>query len=177
MVEGKKFIPDVRRLLMYQWIVFLHILGAFGFLLAHGGSANVAFRLRRERDPERVRALLDLSNSNFSLMYLSLLVLLIAGIVSGFLGRWWGFGWIWVSLGLLIVIAVVMYVTSTASFNRIRKAVGLTYFEGGKPHPAQDAASADEINKVLESWNPTLSIIIGLGGLVAILWLMMFKPF
>jgi hypothetical protein len=177
MVGRKKNYLDLRRKLMYPWIVFVHVLGAFGFLLAHGGSANVAFRIKRERDPERVRALLDLSNSNFTVMYLSLLVLLIAGIVSGLMGRWWGFGWIWVSLGLLIIIAVLMYVTSTPSFNKIRKAVGMPYFEGGKPQPAQQAASEEEIKKVLESWNPWMSISIGLGGLIVILWLMMFKPF
>jgi hypothetical protein len=162
---------------MYQWLVFLHVLGAFGFLLAHGGSANVAFRLRRERDPERVRTLLDLSGGSTMVMYLSLLVLLIAGIIAGFQGRWWGFGWIWVSLVLLILIAIVMYVTSTAQFNKVRKVLGMPYFEGGKPRPAQAIASIAEIEKVLESWSPWLSISIGMGGLAVILWLMIFKPF
>ena len=162
---------------MYQWLIFLHILGAFGFLLAHGGSANVAFRLRRERNPERVRALLDLSSSNANLMYLSLLLLLASGIANAFLGRWWGFGWIWASLGLLIGIAVLMYITGSGQLNKIRKAVGNPYFEGGKPRPAEQAASAGEIEELLGSWNPWVSLVIGLGGLVVILWLMIFKPF
>jgi ABC-type Co2+ transport system permease subunit len=91
---------------MYRWIVFLHIAGIFGFLLAHGSSAGVAFALRRERRPERLRALLDLSSSTLSVFYLSLLVLLAAGIVAGFMGHWWGQGWIWLSLGVLVAMVV-----------------------------------------------------------------------
>ena len=73
---------------MYRWIVFLHIAGIFGFLLAHGSSAAMAFALRRERNPERIRALLDLSGSTMSVLYLSLLVLIAAGIISAFMGHW-----------------------------------------------------------------------------------------
>ena len=79
---------------MYPWIVFLHVAGGFGFMLAHGASASVAFALRRERNLERLRALLDLSSGSFNVMYLSLLVLLAAGIVAGFMQKWWGQGWI-----------------------------------------------------------------------------------
>ena len=43
------------------WIVFIHIVAAFGFVLSHGVSAFVAFRIRAERDPARIGALLDLS--------------------------------------------------------------------------------------------------------------------
>ena len=73
---------------MYPWIALVHVIGGFGFFLAHGASAAVAFRLRKERDLERVRALLDLSSSTISALYISLLVLLAAGIWAGFLGRW-----------------------------------------------------------------------------------------
>ena len=33
----------------YPWVVFVHVLGAFTFVLAHGASATVVLRLRRER--------------------------------------------------------------------------------------------------------------------------------
>ena len=46
---------------MYNWWVFLHIAGVFAFLTAHGVSVGVAFKLRRERDPQRILALNELS--------------------------------------------------------------------------------------------------------------------
>ena len=48
---------------MYPWVVFLHVLSAFGFLLAHGASAAVMFKVRGEQDRARLHALLDLSNA------------------------------------------------------------------------------------------------------------------
>ena len=44
----------------YPWLVFVHIAGAFTFVLGHGASAMVSVALRHEREPDRVRALLDL---------------------------------------------------------------------------------------------------------------------
>lgn len=83
---------------MYPWLIFAHILGVFGFLFAHGASAAVAFRLRGERDVERVRALLDLSRGVTAVSSLSLLVLLAAGAVAGFMaagGATTGSGPLW----------------------------------------------------------------------------------
>ena len=46
--------------MMYRWLVLLHVLGVFGFLMAHGISVSVAFTLRRERKFENIQALLNL---------------------------------------------------------------------------------------------------------------------
>lgn len=48
---------------MYEFVVFLHILGAFGFLIGHGASAGATFRMPHETDMDRIRALLDLSET------------------------------------------------------------------------------------------------------------------
>ncbi|HEX6655950.1 MAG TPA: hypothetical protein VF153_07045, partial [Candidatus Limnocylindria bacterium] len=48
--------PDLRLTL-----VFLHVSFVMLFVLVHGASAVIAFRLRSERDPARVAALLDAS--------------------------------------------------------------------------------------------------------------------
>jgi len=53
---------------MYAWVVFLHVLGAFAFVMAHGVSANVVFRLRHETQRERIAALLDLSTTYLTAM-------------------------------------------------------------------------------------------------------------
>ena len=108
---------------MYQWLVFAHILGVFGFLLAHGTAAAVTFALRRQREVERVRVLLDLSRGVTMVANVSLLVLLAAGITAGFMGNWWGQGWIWASLGLFILIGVTMTLLGSRPLNRIRQLV------------------------------------------------------
>ncbi len=71
----------------YRWIVFLHVLSAFTFVLLHGTSALAAFVLKREKHLRCIRALLELSNNYFSAMYGALLVMLVAGIIAGFMGR------------------------------------------------------------------------------------------
>jgi len=162
---------------MYPWFVYLHILGIFGFLLAHGASAAAAFALRRERNLERVRVLLDLSTSTFGIMYASLGILLLGGIISGFIGRWWGRGWIWVSLVLLIAIVAAMGSLGTRFYGEARRAAGLPYMVGGKPFPATGTATPEEIDAALSRANPVLLTLIGFGGFAVAAWLMIFKPF
>lgn len=162
---------------MYPWLVFLHILGLFGFLLAHGASSSASFALRRAQTLERVRALLELSGNSFGVMYLSLLVLLVSGIAAGVVGQWWSQAWIWVSLGLLILIVGAMAGLGSRIYGEARKAAGLPYFEGTKQRPAMEPASVEEIRTALARGNPVLLTAIGYGGLAVIAWLMMFKPF
>lgn len=161
------------------WLRFVHILGAFLFLLAHGGSMMMAFRLRRESEPPRLQAVLELSGASYPLMGISLLVLLASGIVAGFVGNFWIRGWIWVSLGLLVAISVAMTPLGSLYYGRVRKAVGLPYFERMKEHPAGKPASKAEIAAVLDGalTRAIVLAVIGFVGLAVILWLMMFKPF
>lgn len=166
---------------MYRWWVFVHILGAFGFLLAHGVSVGMALALRREREPQRVQALLDLSRVSIGLAYISLLVLLAGGIVSGFLGHWWGQGWIWTALALLLALMVGMGVLGTSYYDRIRIGVGTEPVLGSRkkawlkerPPPA----SPTELEAILSSSRPVLLAWMGVLGLALILWLMVLKPF
>ena len=51
-----------------RWLTLIHILGALGFMLAHGVAAVAAFRLRREREAERIRAILDLSAASSGML-------------------------------------------------------------------------------------------------------------
>ena len=162
---------------MYDIVKFLHVMGVFGFLTAHGVSAGVSFRLRGERQLDRISALLELSANSYGSMYLSLLVLVVSGIIGGFAGQWWGKGWIWVSLGLLIAIVVAMTVFGSRIYGGARKATGLPYFEAGKQRPPIEPASAQEIDALLAKGNPVLLTVIGFGGIAVIAWLMMFKPF
>ena len=164
---------------MYQWLVFAHILGVFGFLLAHGTAAAVTFALRRQREVERVRVLLDLSRGVTTVANVSLLVLLAAGITAGFMGNWWGQGWIWASLGLFILIGVTMTLLGSRPLNRIRQLV-----HAGNPsrsetisHASLDTSAEKQLAVLLAATHSWLLTVIGGGGLALILWLMMFKPF
>ena len=164
---------------MYQWLVFAHILGVFGFLLAHGTAAAVAFALRRQREVERVRVLLDLSRGVTMVANVSLLVLLAAGITAGFMGNWWGQGWIWVSLGLLILIGVTMTLLGSRPLNRLRQLVHASNPSRSETisHSSLDTSAEKQLAVLLAATHPWLLTVIGGGGLVLILWLMMFKPF
>src|SRR5947209_1968551 len=54
---------------VYNAWVFIHLAGVFGFLLAHGVSVSVLFRLQKERNPERVNDLIALSGSSIRMFY------------------------------------------------------------------------------------------------------------
>lgn len=162
---------------MYGWVVFLHVIGVFGFLMAHGVSAGVSFRLRKERNREHIRLLLDLSASTAAVFGVSFLLLFITGIIGGFMGNWWSKLWIWVALGLLIAISVVMSALGQRYYHRLRKAVGLPYMEAMKQHPPSEPASDEEIAAIAASGRPMLLAVIGFGGIIIITWLMKFKPF
>ncbi len=163
--------------MLYKWFIFLHIIGVFGFLIAHGTSASVAFALRKERKAERIRALLLLSAGSYPVMYLSLLILLISGIITGFTGHWWGKVWIWVSLVVLVAIVAAMVPLGSSIYGAARKASGLPYFEKGKTQEPIEAKSDEEIGEILDKGNPWLLSAIGFGGIAIITYLMIFKPF
>lgn len=157
---------------MYQWLVFLHVLGVFGFLLAHGVSLFVGFRVQREKDIHAVRALLGLSASAVMWTSLSLLVLLIGGIGAGFVGNWWSHGWIWAALGVFVMVWALMSIFSGPAFRRARMAVGFT-----GPRTIDESVVGDDLAVRLADLRPWLPTVIGGVGLVILLWLMVLKPF
>jgi len=159
------------------WIVLIHVAAAFTFVMAHGTSVLVAFRLRAEREPARVTALLDLSASSLGMMYVALLVLLAAGILAAFIGSDWGHGWIWLSLGLLVVIAVSMYPLGSQHYAKVRHAFGQKTFQDKADAPVPAPASEAEQAALLDSAQPWILAAIGGGGLLVILWLMVVQPF
>lgn len=164
---------------MYHWLVYIHVLATFAFLLTHGVSSVVALRLRHQRDPALARAWLELyaSGGVVAVFYGSLLVLLVSGVISGFMGDWWGRGWIWLSLALLIGIMVAMFFIGSRNYSQVRKALGMAWFDGRKEHPAGEPASVEEIEALLANAPAITLALIGFGGIAVILWLMMFKPF
>lgn len=160
---------------LYPWIVLLHVIGGFAFALAHGTSMAVALRLRGERDVVRVRALLDLSSGSTTLLYVSLLLLIAAGIAATFIGGLWGRAWIWSAIALLIALFAFMYVRAVPYFIALRRAAGLPYYQRGmQPAQAMDEAALTEL---LRSSRPVELTVVGSIGLALIVWLMVLKPF
>lgn len=159
----------------YPWVVLGHVIGAFGFVFAHGVSAFVAFRLRAARTPEQVSTLMELSGSSLMLAYVSLLVVLVSGVVAGFMGDWWGRPWIWLSIVLLLAIATAMYLVGTKYYVQVRHAVG-------QPAPQDPKGTTfepiepDALAGLLDSRRPELLAVIGGGGLTTLIALMVLKP-
>ena len=160
---------------LYPWVVLVHVVAAFLFILVHGASAIVSFRLRAERDPTRVLALLDLSALTIGPMYGTLGLLLLAGIAAGIMGNWFSKGWIWLALGIFVAITVLMYVVATTYYVGVRRALGQV--RPGSKEPAPQPLPTEQLLALLDSRRPDAIAAIGVIGLVVILWLMEFKPF
>jgi len=96
------------------------------------------------------------------------LLLIVSGILVGVAAAWWfnGQWWLWVSIGLLVLIVAVMTPLLSVPFGGLRRALGT-------PTQVDDAALA----VLLTDRRPAVGATIGIGGLVLITWLMETKPF
>jgi uncharacterized membrane protein len=149
----------------YLLLRFLHLLGAFGFIASHGATATATFALRRERDPVRIRTMLDMSRATRHLMYSSFLLLLGAGIAAGFMGGWWRSGWIWTSLILLFVLFGAAFPLAVPYFRAVRQELERQPIDAAK----LDTLLSSPRGLVL-AWVETIGILV-------IIYLMVFKPF
>ncbi|WP_438855073.1 DUF2269 family protein [Agromyces sp. M3QZ16-3] len=160
---------------MYQFLIFLHVLGVVVFALGHGTSIAVAFRVRKEQEHPRIAAMLDVSSWSMGLMYAGLLLTIITGIVLGFVGGYWGSWWLWVSIVLLVLVMGAMYGIASPGFRRLRFATGAKMDERSRAKAAELGADG-VVESLATSWRPTALALIGGIGLVVILWLMVARP-
>ncbi len=162
---------------MHPWFVFAHVLGAFLFVIAHGVSMGATLKLRGERDRGRAAVLLQLSQGAVGTMYLGLLLLLAGGIAAGFSGNYWGRLWLWVAIGVLLLVTIAMYAMATPFYARLRTAMGIPYADGKMRDDGQPPLSEADVDALLDSSRPVVLALIGGIGLVVIVWLMVTKPF
>jgi uncharacterized membrane protein len=155
---------------VYQWWVFIHIVGVMGFLLAHGVSVGVLLSLRGERDPSRIRTLLQLSSQSITAFYWSFLVLLGGGLAAATSGHWWSLAWPWISLGVLLGLTALMYVLAKPYYERVRRVMAIEAGGGTAVGPA-------EIEAAVSGPVPLVIAITGMAGLLGIVYLMVLKPF
>ena len=142
---------------MYQWIVFIHIASVLGLLLVH--PVTVAFHLKEERNDVRIRELLEVTEAASRLRWIFFGLVIASGAVLGFLGSWWGTAWIWAALVIFVAIGVVMNVYGGRTIDRIA-----------------DTHDDTEMERLLTRFRPGLLAVTGAGGLLVILFLMLFKP-
>jgi 4-hydroxybenzoate polyprenyltransferase len=142
---------------MYRWIVLIHIASVLGLLLVH--PVTVAFHLKDERDDGRIRELLEVTEAASTLRWIFFGLTLASGIVLGFLGSWWGTAWIWAAFAIFVAIGVVMNVYGGRTIDRIA-----------------DTHDDADMERLLGRFNPMILAVTGTGGLLVILYLMLFKP-
>jgi hypothetical protein len=154
----------------YRWLVALHVAAVVGFLVAHGAAAAMGLRLRRETSPDSIRSLVVLSTLSTRVMYPFLVLVLLTGIAAGFAGRWWGFGWIWLAIGVLIATIILMNVLGQ-QYNPLRGEAR------ERRHRGPIAETPDVIRKVAASTRPGPISGLGVVALLVLVWLMVVKPF
>lgn len=162
---------------MYRVWLLTHFVAVFGLLLAHGTSIAVAFRVRKEREASKIRTLLELSYFWVGMVHMAMFLIIITGVILGFTGHWWGAGWLWTSIGILIVLWVGMSIFGTRYYDRVRRGVGAEPFYGAKKVASLPPVGERELDELLSSPRPIFLTVFGIGGLLTIVWLMMFKPF
>ena len=164
-------------LALIPWLVFLHVLSAITFFLAHGTSVAMAFKVRSETDFARIRAMLDLSASTIGVMFVSFLAMGLTGLIMPFILKLWGRGWIWASIVLMVIVVIQMGMMNDKRYKHLRRMVGLPYMVGGKKFEAEAPASQQEVDAHLKKLNVRELVIGGYVIPVIVLWLMVFKPF
>jgi hypothetical protein len=163
---------------LYPWLLVLHVLCVLGFLALHGVSMGVWWRARRERDRAKLATLLELSVGFMVPMSVAGLLLIVSGVLVGIAAAWWfnGQWWLWVSIGLLVLIVAVMTPMLAIPFSNMRRGLGMPsqadLKAGTVPTPVSDA----ELETLLTDRKPAIGAAIAIGGIAVITWLMETKP-
>ena len=142
---------------MYQWIVFLHIASVLGLLLVH--PVTVAFHLKEERNDVRIRELLEVSEAASTLRWTFFALTIATGVLLGVMSGSWGTAWFVASLVIFVAIGVFMNVYGGRTIDRIA-----------------DTKDDAEMERLLTRFRPMILAVTGAGGLLIVLYLMLFKP-
>jgi len=128
-----------------------------GLLLVH--PVTIAFHLTEERDDSRIRELLEVTEAASALRWTFFGLIIVSGAALGLLGSWWGTAWIWAALIIFVAIGVVMNRYGGRTIDRIA-----------------DTTDDAEMERLVARFNPWILALTGVGGLLLILYLMLFKP-
>jgi uncharacterized membrane protein len=145
---------------LYVWLKFFHMLGLGAFLFAHGVSGGASLALRAPVSSAS-RRLLRLSQRSSFVANPSLLVVIVTGIWMAFVGHWWGQGWLWASIAVLVALLGAMTFIS------------MPYYSARDATEKADDVLTDRLSRT----RPLAAIWIGALGLTVLIFLMVFKPF
>lgn len=163
--------------MLVKTLIFIHVLSAFAFFMLHGTSAAMAFKLRKETDLTRIRALLDLSSSTLIAGMIALLLMAITGMVLPFMVHIWDKVWIWLSIILMVGSIAYMGIFNEKGYKILRKKVGLPYMQGNKRYPAESPVSEQEVTAFIKTLRAEYLALSGYVIPAIVLALMIFKPF
>lgn len=155
---------------LYPWFVLAHLVGLVLFAVCHGASAFMAFRLRGERDPVVVDAILKVGALSVGPMYIGLLLLGIGGFGAAAAGNLWGQPWLIASIAVFVIVLVVMWAVASPYYMGLRKALEE---RGPDGRPSMDATT---LAPMLDTRRPDILAAVGTIGLVLLVWLMVIKP-
>lgn len=153
---------------MYSWLVALHLIGLVVFLVAHGVSIWVAFRVRSERNRDVITAMLELSRRAAQVVYVGLLLLGVGGLSAAWSAGWLTTPWNLASYVVVVVVLAVMFAIASPYYHGLRAALVGT----ADSPPLDDAALAAR----LQTRRPELLATIGGSALVVLVVLMTVKP-
>ena len=155
---------------MYRYWFALHILGILAFLACHGVSMFVLYRIRRVGlDRDKIAELIAFNGTTVRPTYISLAVLVVAGFVAGFEGQWLNDWWIWIAIAVLVLTTVLMTAIAKPYFEKISASCGLR--PSGIPR-----MSDEELSELVHAGTAHLITVVGMVGLLVIVYLMIFKP-
>ncbi len=145
---------------LYVWLKFFHLFGLAVFLFAHGVSGGASVALRAPVSPD-TRRLLQLSQRSSFVANPALLVVIATGVWMTFTGHFWGRGWLWAAIVVLVALLAAMGFISRP------------YYMARDAARQPDEVVADRLRQA----RPVAAIWIGSIGLALLVLLMVFKPF
>jgi hypothetical protein len=152
-----------------QLLLYLHILSVMALLATHGVSMFVLYRIREEKDRRKILDLVTLSGETVLPMYASIVAIVVTGVLAAIEFDRFGQLWLWVAIVLLFLTIALMVLLARPYFRRVKAACEVR--PSGVPR-----VSDEELGEILGG--PTANVITAIGtiGLLAILYLMIFKP-
>lgn len=158
-------------------LVVLHVASAFAFALVHGPSVAAMMKLRREKELERVRALLELSRSASVYSWAAWLALAATGALLASAEHLWRAPWVWGSVVVLVGASLVMSPLAARRFNEARIAAGLPWFNGRRVEPG-GAVDPQALQVALGRIRKAAPVVMwtGVGALALLVWLMVARP-